>query len=129
RLAWRIKCMNPSSIQDLYEKAFNWMESEKSRLKEKNRDISLLLDEYECIIALCDNASSLHEIIDLIDIIFDDRDDRTIIKLSSTHKFKGLERDVIFVLKDTYKPGVTTEESNLWYVAITRAKSHLYIVH
>lgn len=58
------------------------------------------------------------------------------ITLSSVHRFKGLERDRAFILEDTF--GVSTdenlsenpieEESNLMYVAITRAKDHLTFV-
>jgi len=51
------------------------------------------------------------------------------VTLSSTHRFKGLERDHAHVLIDTYKPGVNQEEVNLVYVAVTRAKKHLTYVN
>jgi superfamily I DNA and RNA helicase len=50
------------------------------------------------------------------------------ITLSTTHRFKGLERDHAHVLVDTYKPGKDQEETNLLYVAITRAKKTLTYV-
>jgi hypothetical protein len=56
--------------------------------------------------------------------------------LSSTHKFKGDERNRVFVLIETYRPGESKsgrsgeaqEETNLLYVAITRAQNHLTYV-
>ncbi len=41
-----------------------------------------------------------------------------------------MERDRVFILINTYRygPGVTGEEANLYYVAITRSKSELYFV-
>lgn len=50
------------------------------------------------------------------------------ITLSSTHKFKGDERDRVFMLTETYRPGATQEETNLAYVAVTRARRHLTYV-
>jgi superfamily I DNA/RNA helicase len=50
------------------------------------------------------------------------------ITLSSTHRFKGLERDHAYLLLDTYKPGRNQEETNLMYVAQTRAKKQLTYV-
>jgi hypothetical protein len=57
------------------------------------------------------------------------------ITLASTHKFKGDERDRVFLLSETYNPGglknekisedEAQQETNLLYVAITRARHHL----
>ncbi|MCU0208914.1 ATP-binding domain-containing protein, partial [Mycobacterium tuberculosis] len=65
-----------------------------------------------------------------IEKLFNDVDDASKVIFSTTHKAKGLERDRVFVLINTYRygPGVTGEEANLWYVAVTRAKSELYLV-
>ena len=63
------------------------------------------------------------------------KNEKDCIVLSSTHKFKGAERDRVFLLIETYSPGGRTdranqaqEESNLLYVGITRAKNHLTYV-
>jgi superfamily I DNA/RNA helicase len=56
--------------------------------------------------------------------------------LSSTHKFKGDERNRVFLLIETYNPGESKsgregeakEETNLLYVGITRAQNHLTYV-
>jgi len=52
-----------------------------------------------------------------------------VVVLSTTHKAKGLEWDRVFLLSSTYR--ITTgagEEANIYYVAVTRAKSELYLV-
>lgn len=50
------------------------------------------------------------------------------IVLGTTHKLKGLERNRAFALGWTYRAGRNVEEANLWYVAVTRAKTFLGIV-
>jgi superfamily I DNA/RNA helicase len=45
---------------------------------------------------------------------------------SSVHRSKGLERDNVFLLEDTFLSRRSTgEEANIRYVAITRAKKTL----
>jgi DNA helicase-2/ATP-dependent DNA helicase PcrA len=58
--------------------------------------------------------------------------------LSTIHSAKGQERDAVYVLnlvdgcipsdKATGKPAQIEEERRLFYVAMTRAKDHLYLV-
>lgn len=63
-------------------------------------------------------------------------DDNTAITLSTIHKTKGLEENRVFILHyekmplkwKRQKPWQFTQEINLKYVAITRAKQHLYLV-
>lgn len=54
--------------------------------------------------------------------------DRDEIALSTTHQAKGLERDVVWLLRDTYLKRPGTEEQNLLYVAMTRARRTLRFV-
>jgi superfamily I DNA/RNA helicase len=63
-----------------------------------------------------------------IQALFSDTDETRRVTLSTTHKAKGLERDRAWVLADTYRPTRGTEEANLWYVAVTRAKTTLFLV-
>ena len=48
---------------------------------------------------------------------------------SSTHKAKGLERHRVWMLADTYRPGGSQEEKNLYYTACTRARSSLFLAY
>ena len=86
-------------------------------------------DMAECIRILSEGACSVSDVEARIDDVFADvgDDDKRLI-LSSTHKAKGLERDRVWMLNDTYRNKATTEEDNLWYVAVTRAKRELYLV-
>ena len=97
-------------------------------------------DEHATMIALCtelnsrlDSADSVKEVLDRC-LAFSPEEKKNakgaddFITLSSTHRFKGLERDHAYVLVDTYKPGEDQEETNLLYVSVTRAKKHLTYV-
>lgn len=48
--------------------------------------------------------------------------------LSSVHRAKGLERERVWMLADTFRRGRSLDETNLWYVAVTRAKRELVLV-
>ena len=98
-------------------------------------------DEHSTIIALTldlnsslDSERSVKEVLDRCAMFSpnekpDDKDGETYVTLSSTHRFKGLERNHAYLLIDTYKAGADQEESNLLYVAQTRARHHLtYVV-
>jgi superfamily I DNA/RNA helicase len=105
-----------------------WQAGEIKRLKEKNRSSGAILDKCECLLTICDGASSINEVEDIIKNLFEDVDDKDKVVFSSTHGAKGLERDNVFLLKYTFKPGRNQEEKNIMYTAITRAKSNLYWV-
>lgn len=101
---------------------------EVERMTKIKRDASVISDKVECLRTLCEGTRSLSDVQSNIDRLFRDGDDKNRVILSSTHKAKGLERERVFMLVDTYKPGKSSEESNLAYVAYTRAKQELYLV-
>jgi superfamily I DNA/RNA helicase len=88
-------------------------------------------DRADMFIALAENAASVKEVRDRIESMFSDSEGRgrPQVVLTTIHKAKGLERDRVFVLKDTLYPYKNArnnvEEVNLEYVAITRAKREL----
>lgn len=84
-------------------------------------------DKAECLIALTDGCTTIHCIFSRLETLFSDADPRSMVVLSSVHKAKGLERDRVFVLTDTFR-NTSEEERNLWYVAITRTKRDLFLV-
>ena len=72
-------------------------------------------------------ASTVGGIIEEIKRVFDNNDKGEIM-LSTVHKAKGLEADNVYVLATERMPHPKggSEENNICYVAITRAKKNLF---
>lgn len=107
-----------------------WVDREIARVTKRNpdADTSAITDKAECIHALSEGAASVGEIVARIESLFSDRDPSEMILCATTHKAKGLERERVWMLADTYKAGRSVEEANLYYVAVTRAKRTLCMV-
>jgi superfamily I DNA/RNA helicase len=121
-----IKKSNASTIPNLLAFARKWRQEEISKAMESNRPTDSINDNYSCIVSLAEFCSSVSEIKDKIKTLFDDDDDcKTKVTFSTTHKFKGNERDRVHLLRWTYMLGDCQEEKNILYVAITRAKKEL----
>lgn len=127
-LSGMIKRSKAKTVKDFEKYVMTWRAEEVARLVQKKRDTTSAEDKAECLMTLCEGAVTLADVKAKIDRLFSDTDDKNKIILSTTHKAKGLERERVFVLANTYRKGKSTEEDNLWYVAITRAKSELFIV-
>jgi superfamily I DNA/RNA helicase len=86
-------------------------------------------DDADMLIMLSEGCSGMAEMQGRIADLFDDSraGDLPTIVCSSVHRAKGLEWDRVFILRDTLYPGNrrSTEEENIEYVAVTRAKSTL----
>lgn len=123
-----IKKSNASTVDDFLSWLVDYENMEVERMNKIKRDPSVIHDKVECLRTLCEGTRSLADVRANIDRLFKDGDDKDRVILSSTHKAKGLERERVFMLNNTYKPGKNTEESNLTYVAYTRAKRELYLV-
>lgn len=106
-----------------------WRDIECKRLAEKRRDTQSVDDRAECILALSEGANTVFEVIGRIEKLFADEDNKNRIVLSSTHKAKGMERDTVWMLAGTYRRRDDIEEDNLYYVAVTRARKRLCMVH
>lgn len=129
-LNYFIKKSKCKTIETLIKYIEKWRKTEVARLIVEKKDVETCNDKAETLTNLCEDISTIKELKDRIDALFDDTDDHNKVIFSTTHKAKGLERDRVFVLSWTYrsKGAGGGEESNLWYVAITRAKKELYIV-
>ncbi len=123
-----VKSSKAKTIDGLLKWLDNYREKEIERLVALKRDTNAIEDKVECLIALCNGASSVNDVKSNIERLFHDGDDTNRVILSSTHKAKGMERDRVFMLSKTYRPGKGLEEDNLVYVAQTRAKKELYLV-
>jgi DNA helicase II / ATP-dependent DNA helicase PcrA len=128
-LLFMIKRSEANTVDEFLVWLDKWKKSEVERLSEKNRDPILVLDKVACLEHLCRGAKSLDKVKSNIkDMFSDDENEKTIVWLSSIHKFKGGEADTVYVLANTLKRGKNTEEDNLAYVSWTRAKKTLYLV-
>lgn len=119
-----------NTIPDLAGWLRGWRERECTRLlrKDPDADTTRITDIAECIDAICEGETTVASVVAKIQALFSDTDETRRVTLSSTHKAKGLERDRAWVLAGTYRPSAGPEEANLWYVAITRAKTTLFLV-
>jgi superfamily I DNA/RNA helicase len=134
---WQAKHKGVFTGNVLLEYNDTWMSTQA----ENNQDeiTERVRDEHATIVALTvdlnsplSSTESVDEILSRCEMFSPDekKDDgiASYITLSSTHRFKGLERDHAYLLLDTYKPGRNQEETNLMYVAQTRAKKQLTYV-
>jgi superfamily I DNA/RNA helicase len=93
--------------------------------------VQSIADQYLTLVAVAEGAASVREVADRLRDLFKDSKDGEVfsVVLSTVHKAKGLEWDRVFVLEDTFRnDDGTGEESNIRYVAYTRAKRELVLV-
>lgn len=122
-----IKKSRKKDLDDFIDWLDGWERKEIGRLLKKNRTFDHIKDKASCLRAVADGCSNLSFLKSRIMELFEDTDDHDRIILSSTHKSKGLERDVIYMLTSTFGGG-DREETNLRYIAISRSKRELYYV-
>lgn len=93
--------------------------------------LEMLEDQIATIDVLSEGLASTEELVRRINSLFDDRGPAAIV-CSSVHKAKGLEAPRVFILEWTLycngKRPDDPEESNIAYVAITRAQETLVMV-
>lgn len=134
----KLKC---DTVPDLLFKLSDWLHTEVTKENAKRNPnegrLINLQDRYDCLCCFCEGKATVVEVIDSIDDIFTDIKGGTGISLSSIHKAKGLEAKRVFLLQP--KGGTVPhpiaktkwqkeQESNLLYVAITRAIEELVYV-
>lgn len=129
-LLYFIKKSKAKTINQFIDYVNEWKEIELKRLISEKKDTMVCDDKAECLLNLCEGTLTIKDLKENIEKLFNDVDDNNKVILSTTHKAKGLERDRVFMLVSTYRygPGVTGEEANLYYVAVTRSKNELYLV-
>ena len=127
------------SCQRLRRDLDEWLDHETARLLNDNQEekIQTLKDKHSCLIVVIDSLSptaTVDRLVEKLDSLFHDRNG--VLELSTVHKAKGLEWERVFILRhDLLLPrrgaGATQLEQaeNLRYVAYTRAKHALYLLH
>lgn len=113
-----------------------WLAKEEARLlPDHPRQMALCHDRARCLLALAVTCGTIPELQTRIGVLFDDSDPMTKVVCSTVHKAKGLERNRVWMLADTFlyphrlRPNTDAwAEENIWYVAVTRAKDRLCLV-
>lgn len=127
-----ITTLDPASIPDLLSKLNQHEQTQRAKLSPYRLDE--LVDLLTCIRHFAANSTSLSTFTANLATLFSPANPSTpILTLSSIHKSKGLEYPTVFLLgRNAYMPSrfatlpwMLVQESNLAYVAITRAKTHL----
>ncbi len=122
-----IKKSRRKSIDTFLNWLAKWEAKEIKRRRGLNRPIRSITDKAACLRTLANDSYSIAEMKGKIQELFEDGDDDDRIILSTVHAIKGMERDIVFVMNNTFFGG-TQEEQNIRYVSITRAKKSLYFV-
>ncbi|NJO18560.1 MAG: ATP-binding domain-containing protein [Thioploca sp.] len=132
RFLWRVDDWSAeagsNSVSDLRRVIRSWCESVCEVLADYGRPTDKIVDEADSILRFCDGADNVDEVRGRIKAFFSDKTMKDMVCLTTAHKAKGLEWDDVLILKDTFKQGATEEETNIWYVAITRSKNSLNII-
>lgn len=97
--------------------------------QDKENQALALEDKRDCILIFANKAETVGGILYEIKRVFDNNDKGEIM-LSTVHKAKGLEADNVYLLATERMPHPKggSEENNICYVAITRAKKNLFYV-
>lgn len=124
-----IKRLKARSIPEVLRKSEAWGARMIKRAGKNETKIQTIQDTVLTIAALVEGLSSINEIEARVRSIFADsqKGSNKSIVCSSVHKAKGLEWNRVFVMGDTFKFN-GSQEDNLRYVAVTRAKRHLTFV-
>lgn len=127
-----IKKSKAYSVDELIRWADNWRISEitKATKLDSQEKVQLIQDKFDTLYALTEDADIVSNVVDRCNELFSD--DRVGVTLSSIHRAKGLEADNVFILRPDLlphpmakSPEQKQQESNLRYVAVTRAKNSL----
>ena len=155
RLIRFVEDSGAKTADDLLDYTHDWAERERERKKKRNPNARFdAIDDHElCIVTLCEDTRQIDVVLQRIKTLLQ-ADPAGKVCLSSVHRFKGLERDRIFLLESSFpvcpeywlgyaRKGdanvwaakkaaeileTETEERNIRFVALTRARKELYLV-
>ena len=122
-----------SRLEDLDGALERWSGREIGRLNKKDQAvartrIAQIMDNVDTLNTLAETVASVAELQRKLETLFSDEGaSESVVMCSTIHRAKGLEASRVWVLEDTLKDG-NLEESNLRYVAVTRAKEELVLV-
>jgi DNA helicase-2/ATP-dependent DNA helicase PcrA len=126
------------NIETLSQRLDAWCtrEVEKALAKDDEGKVAAVQDKHDALMALItelpENARTVAELLRVIDILFQEKSNATI--LCTIHKSKGLESNKVWWLNSSQCPAKWAsgwqfkQEENLCYVATTRAKNQLNLI-
>lgn len=131
-----VKKLKATTVADLIARLDGWLDSEQRKENAKKspseQRLTALADRRDCIVCFTDglpSSASPDEVVRKIESVFTDNRESVGIRLSSIHKAKGLEAKRVFILQPPmFSSRTDKQESNLRYVAITRAIEELIYV-
>jgi DNA helicase II / ATP-dependent DNA helicase PcrA len=128
----RLRCRE---VGDLMRRIGDFRAAESAKyaeLRNPGPPTQTLNDKCDCLLALCEGASTVEEVKRRAETLFADVNEDTAVILSSIHRAKGLERERILIVSPELLPGpwartpeAEQQERNVTYVAITRSKRRL----
>lgn len=136
-----VKKLKSKDMIDFYQKIDLWKLNEINKLnlrkiKPPQSAYDNIADKYDTLIIIANESKEVLEIINKLESIFSDNADNCF-KFSTVHKCKGMEADTVVILAPHllpfYRKNQTEDEKiqelNIKYVAYTRSKNKLIIVH
>lgn len=129
------------SVNVLRNRLTTYRDREVAKLKAKKKEAAAeaLADRVECLMVLCEGQTSVAAVVEKVNTMFEDvktGQARRVLTLMTVHKSKGAEAERVFILgfnrympsKAARQPEDIQQETNLIFVAVTRAKQELYLV-
>lgn len=137
QLGYLIKKSKKKKIPAFLTWLESWKKKEVEVLESKKFNTDNVLDCYECLCNLAEESSSVDDLLNKCEELFNDDDQKNIVMLSSVHRAKGLETDDVFLLRWTFRVWLDNlslvnspnEEANIAYVGASRAKQRLFLVN
>lgn len=122
-----IKRSKAGSTNELLNWLDRWLDEEREEsMPQREAYYQSCVDKAAVLRILIDDTGSLGKLLMRLDELFSDITPESKIVCSTVHKAKGMERDRVWMLHDTFHPqSQVIEEQNIWYVAVTRAKTQL----
>lgn len=132
-----IKQQKQKTVDGLMKKLREWLRAKVERCTQKNQDPTQYFEKLEIIETIldCCEVETIDDLKREIQRLFNQKPEDCV-TLSTVHGAKGLEADRVLFLdadlipsKYAKQPWQKSQEENLYYVAVTRAKKELYFVN
>ncbi len=129
-----INARKAKNMDDFLDRLKTWKENEISKLAKIDGNPETIIDKYDCLIVLSEECKDVACLKAKIAAIFDNTN--APIEFSTVHRFKGDERDRVFILCPELMPSSYAktaeefrQEKNCQYIAYSRSKDTIFEVN